>query len=292
MVEYAPVGVDKGLMLHYTTCPPPAGTKLKGHILLVHGFPQTSYQFRRVITPLADAGYQVIVPDYRGAGSSSKPWQGYTKDVMAKDLHTLVTKVLGINEKIHLVGHDIGSMIVHAYASQYPEDTASVCSGEAPLPGSQAYEWRKHSMGGWHYTFHSVPDLPELLVAGKEHIYLKHFYDRLSQNPNAISPEDVDVYAAAYSQPGALRCEFNCYRAFEEDAAINKQRVEDRGKCPVRCLSLWGAESYIDEAMAMEMAGEFYETAQYQGVKDCGHWIAEENPKGFVDAVLNWVEKE
>ena len=291
MVDDTPVGVEKGLMIHYTTCPPPPGTKSKGYILLVHGFPQTSYQFRRVITPLADAGYHVIAPDYRGAGGSSKPWQGYTKDVMARDLHTLVTKVLGITEKIHIVGHDIGAMISHAYAAQFPEETASICWGEAPLPGSQAYHWRKHSMGGWHYSFHNVPDLPELLVAGKEHIYLKHFYDRLSQNPTAISPEDVDVYAASYSQPGALRCGFNCYRAFEEDAAINTERVKAKGKCGVRCLSLWGAESYIDEAMATKMVGEFYQTAEYRGVKGCGHWIAEENPRDFVSSVLDWVEK-
>lgn len=99
-------------MLAVITCPPPDGVDAKGVILLVHGFPQTSYQFRRVITPLADAGYHVIAPDYRGAGSSGKPWVGFTKDVMAKDLHTLVTKHFEIIEKIHLVGHDIGGMIV------------------------------------------------------------------------------------------------------------------------------------------------------------------------------------
>jgi hypothetical protein len=37
----------------------------------IHGFPQTSYQFRNVVTPLSDAGYRVIAPDYRGAGQSS-----------------------------------------------------------------------------------------------------------------------------------------------------------------------------------------------------------------------------
>ena len=291
MVEDIPVGVEKGLMIHYTTCPPPPDVKSKGTILLIHGFPQTNYQFRRVITPLADAGYKIIAPDYRGAGGSSKPWDGYTKAAMARDLHTLVTKVLNINEPIHVVGHDIGAMVSHAYAMQFPDDTASICWGEAPLPGSQAYHNRKHSMGGWHYTFHSVPDLPELLVAGKEHIYLKHFYDRLSQNPTAISTEDIDVYAAAYSQPGALRCGFNCYRAFEEDAAMNNKWKEEKGKCAVRCMALWGAESYIDEASANAMVGEFYQTVQYRGVKGCAHWIAEENPKDFVESVLNWVEK-
>ena len=278
-------------MIHYVTCPPPERTESKGTILLVHGFPQTWYQFRHVITPLADGGYTVVVPDYRGAGASGKPWEGYTKDVMARDLHTLVTSEFGIKDKIHLVGHDIGGMIVHAYAFRYPEGVASVCWGECPLLGSEFYHQRKHSMGGWHYNFHNVPDLPELLVQGRERVYLKHFYDRLSQNPEAISNDDLGVFAEAYAQPGALRCGFNCYRAFEEDAVINAKWLEERGKIQLPCLSLWGGRSYQDEAGALSMLSDYYANVSYQGVKGSGHWIAEEKPKEFVKAILGWVAK-
>lgn len=278
-------------MIHYVQCAPPEGIQTKGTILLIHGFPQTWYQFRRVITPIADAGYHVIVPDYRGAGGSGKPWEGYTKNIMAKDLHTLVTKILGIKEKVHVVGHDIGGMIAHAYANLYPEVTASACWGECPLLGSPMYYERKHSMGGWHYTFHNVPDLPELLVAGRERIYLKHFYDRLSQNPEAISNDDLGVYAQAYAQPGALRCGFNCYRAFEEDAEINNNWVKEKGKCKVRCLALWGGKSYFSEEAVTKSVGEYYENVIYGDIKGAGHWVAEEKPKLFIEAVLNWVAK-
>ena len=189
------------------------------------------------------------------------------------------------------VGHDIGGMIAHAYATCYPEGTASVCWGEAPLPGSAAFYDRRASMGAWHYTFHNVPDLPELLVAGKEKIYLKHFYDRLSQNPSAISQDDLEVFAQAYAQPGALRCGFNTYRAFEEDAAMNNNWTKERGQCKVPCLALWGAKSYQTEATALDMVGGYYEHVSYEGIKGAGHWIAEEKPKAFVSAVLKWVEK-
>lgn len=68
-------GEDIGL--NYIECPPAA--KQKGVILLIHGFPQTSYQFRHIINPLAHAGYHVVAPDYRGVGHSSKPNRGYEK---------------------------------------------------------------------------------------------------------------------------------------------------------------------------------------------------------------------
>lgn len=106
-LELSSPSAEPGVMIHYISCPPPDDTPSKGTVLLVHGFPQTSYQFRRIITPLSDKGYHVVAPDYRGAGASSKPWNGYTKQSMATDLHTLMQK-LGHTDKIHLVGHDIG----------------------------------------------------------------------------------------------------------------------------------------------------------------------------------------
>lgn len=98
---------EAGVIIDYIYCPPPQSVVPRGTVLLIHGFPQTSYQFRRAITPLAKKGWHVIVPNYRGAGGSSKPWNGYTKQEMARDLHTLVVGRLGVRQQVH-VGHDIG----------------------------------------------------------------------------------------------------------------------------------------------------------------------------------------
>lgn len=100
-------GGEPGIKIHYVSCKPPPDEQKKGTILLIHGFPQTWYQFRRVITPISNAGYHVIVPDYRGAGESTKPSQEqavFTKAVMAEDLHLLLTQHLNITEKVHIVG--------------------------------------------------------------------------------------------------------------------------------------------------------------------------------------------
>ncbi|KAK3065667.1 hypothetical protein LTS18_002551, partial [Coniosporium uncinatum] len=78
------------LRLYYTDTKPPTASSPKGTILLLHGFPQTSHQFRHVLSPLAAAGYRVLAPDYRGAGRSSKPPGDapvYRKSVMAADMH-------------------------------------------------------------------------------------------------------------------------------------------------------------------------------------------------------------
>ena len=72
-------------------------------VLLIHGAPQTGYAWRKVVPTLVAAGYQVVVPDYRGAGASTKPRDGYDKWTMAGDLHHLVRKELGIYEPLSVV---------------------------------------------------------------------------------------------------------------------------------------------------------------------------------------------
>lgn len=181
-------------------------------------------------------------------------------------------------------------MIVHAYASQFPDDTASVIWGECPLPGTSVYDATKTSLQLWHFTFHNVPDLPESLIQGREKLYLKHFYDRLAVNPAAISEYDLGVYAEAFSAPGAMRAGLNLYRTFEQDAVHNTTLVADRGKSAVRCLALWGEQSFADRDAALDMAGTFYERVEFRAVAGCGHWIAEEKPGEFVDAVVEWID--
>lgn len=134
----------------YTDSHPSSSAAYKGTILLIHGFPQTSYQFRHVIPLLSDAGYWVIAPDYRGTGQSSRIPAGpsaFRKTQMAADLHTLLHDHLGVKGEVHVMGHDIGGMIAHAYAARFPDDTASVIWGECPLPGTSFYDEVKGTVG-------------------------------------------------------------------------------------------------------------------------------------------------
>lgn len=281
---------DPEVRIFYTECLP-TSSKPKGTMLLIHGFPETSYQFRHVIVPLAEAGYHIIAPDYRGHGYSSKPPSGYTKDIISQDLFKLVTEHLGIKDKIHVVGHDIGGMIAHAYVAQFPDHVASLNWGECPLPGTTYYDDAKHTAGLWHFDFQAQTDIAVALTTGKEKIYLKHFYDRLLQNQSAITNADLDFYTTQYSAAGGLNAAFTSYRMFEEDAKHNRAWREKNGKVKVRSCVMSG-EHVFTTARALEMAEEFYEGPEKIVIEGCGHYLAEENPKEFVRKVLEFVEKE
>ena len=287
----AVVDETSNVRIHYIESPAPEAKDSRGTILLIHGFPQTSYQFRHVINPLSDAGYRVIAPDYRGAGDSSKPKLGYDKVTMATDLHTLIREHLGEKRAIHIVGHDIGGMVAHAYATQFQSDVASVMWGECPLPGGKPYESGfKDSPGMWHFKFHQQLDLPELLTQGRERIYIKSFYDRLCFNPTGITPRDVDHYGSSFAQPGGMRAGFECYRAFDQDSKDNQEWLEKNGKSKVPACALSGDHSLLCE-IADEQTKQFYNTTENWKIESSGHWCAEENPQDFVRKVLDWTKK-
>jgi pimeloyl-ACP methyl ester carboxylesterase len=266
---------------------------LKATILLIHGFPQTSHQFRHVLPLLTSQGYRCIAPDYRGSGRSSKHHTGFRKTTMAADMIALLDK-LDITEPVHVIGHDIGGMVAFSLASRFPERVRSVCWGECPLPGTETYrrDRTEHAVQQFHFIFHAVADLPEALVAGRERVYVSHFLNKITYNLAAFSEADIDTYAAAYAEPGALRCAFGVYRAFEKDAEENRAWIEAEGKCHVPTMIVSGDSSrHLDEAreMALEVTQE--EVLQQSVVEGAAHYLAEESPGGFVEAVLPFLEK-
>src|SRR6188472_966665 len=101
-------------------------------LLLVHGWPQTWYQFRLVMPALA-RDFQVVAVDQRGIGLSDKPEDGYDTGTLADDLVALMD-ALG-HERFALVGVDTGMLIGYALAADHPGRVARVALGEAPLPG-------------------------------------------------------------------------------------------------------------------------------------------------------------
>ncbi|MGW2938887.1 alpha/beta fold hydrolase [Streptomyces sp. NPDC001156] len=107
--------------IHYVTAgTPPSNGRDDRTIVLLHGWPQTWWEFRYIIEPLHSDGWFVVAPDYRGAGGSSKPESGYDKQTMAGDIKALLDH-LGVMNPITLVGHDLGMLVGYAYATPLSE---------------------------------------------------------------------------------------------------------------------------------------------------------------------------
>lgn len=278
--------IEPGLRLHHVTAEP-AGPAPRT-VVLLHGFPQTWWEWQHVIPPLTAAGFRVVAPDYRGAGHSWRPAGGYDKRTMARDVHELLHTHLGIHEPVVLVGHDIGLMVAYAYAQEYRADVSHLVTVDAPLPGTAVFDTVRHDPRVWHFAFHGARDVAEMLVAGRERAYLQAFFNARSSDPSAIPDADFDRYVAAYSAPGAMRAGFEVYRAFDQDAEDNRAALARNGKLTVPVLAVGGGTSTTG-GLAEDMMREVAEDVT--GVRPPGtaHWIPEENPAALADAVLRFI---
>jgi pimeloyl-ACP methyl ester carboxylesterase len=274
--------IEPGLRLHYVT----AGDGPRTMVLL-HGFPQTWWQWRHVIPALVDGGLRVVAPDYRGAGHSWRPPGGYDKRTMADDIQRLLREHLAIEGPIVLVGHDIGLMVAYAYVQAYRNEVSHLVIADAPLPGTAVFDRLRSDPRVWHFAFHGARDVPEMLVAGRERQYLQAFFNARCFDPSAIGDEDLDVYASAYSAPGAMRAGFEVYRAFDQDVEDNRGALAHNGRLTVPVLAM-GGEISTSGPVVEEMMREVAEDVTGVRVPRTAHWVAEENPEAFVRAVLEF----
>ncbi len=266
----------EGVRLHYVI----AG---RGDpVVLLHGWPQTWYEWRRIIPALAEK-YTVIAPDLRGLGDSSKPPGGYDKRTVANDIYLLVRK-LGF-ERIYLVGHDWGGPTAYAYAAAHPADVRKLAILDVSIPNAA---WEKFPMfnrrGTWHLTFHGVRDLPEAIIEGRERTYLNWFYRTAAYNPGAITEAEIDEYVRCYSAPGGLRAGFEYYRAILTDIEHNKENAKSRLKMPVLAL---GGDRGFGQAPLMSMR-ELAADVRGGVIENCGHWIVEEQTEYLTQQLLTF----
>jgi pimeloyl-ACP methyl ester carboxylesterase len=111
-------------------------------LLLIHGFPELGYSWRKVMVPLADAGYHVMAPDQRGYGRSGGTDVAYDDDLApfatlnrVRDMLAL-TSALGHRSLAGVVGHDFGSPVAGWCALTRPDVFRSVVMMSAPFAGT------------------------------------------------------------------------------------------------------------------------------------------------------------
>jgi pimeloyl-ACP methyl ester carboxylesterase len=276
--------IEPGLRLHYVQAGAPGQT-----VILLHGFPQTWWEWRFVIPGLVAAGYRVVAPDYRGAGHSWHPAGGYDKRTMATDIYRLLREHLDIKAPVALVGHDLGLMVAYAYAQQYRDAVSHLVVMDAPLPGTAIFDRLRTDPRLWHFGFHAARDVAEMLLAGRERAYLQAFFNARIFNTAAITEEDLSLYTAAYSAPGAMRAGLEVYRAFDRDVEDNRDFLKQNGKLTIPVLATFAAISNSGP-LVEEMMHEVAENVKGFRVPESAHWIAEENPQALTDGLLKFLQ--
>ena len=253
-------------------------------LVLLHGIPQTWYEWRHIIPQLAKH-YTVIAPDLRGLGDSSHPAGGYDKKTMSDDIWRLLQS-LGVS-RFFLVGHDWGGPTAFSLAAQHPEAVSKLAILDVAIPGDGA----DFSQNGrrWHHALFRTLDLPEqLFIGGREHLIINWLFDNYGYLPNCISEDDRREYLRTYIKPGAMRAMFSIYRALPQDAADNQAMLAARGKLKMPVLALGGSKSFGRGLETLESLQRVAEDVRGGLVPDSGHWVCEEQPEFITGELLKF----
>ena len=282
-----------GVRMHYVTNGE-AGGEAGGEgppLVLLHGWPQTWYEWAEVMPALAEE-HTVIAVDLPGLGDSEGEPPSYDKRTLARYVHGLVSEELGY-DSINLGAHDLGAGVGYQYAAQYPDEVREYAHMDYPLPGP-AIDAAQYEDLSWHIALHRQEGLPEALTEGREREYLERFYPQVAAAPDSIPEEAVGEYARTYSQPGKMSAGFELYRTLDEDTEDNIESAKKPLEMPVLVMS-GTAGPYEGTDAGKFTAGTVRAVASdvsSVGVPDAGHYLPEENPEFVADELLRFFSED
>ncbi len=259
-------------------------------VILLHGFPEFWYGWRRQIPALVEAGYRVWVPDQRGYNESDKPEgiAAYAIDKLSADVIGLMDAA-GV-EKATVIGHDWGAGVAWWTAMAYPDRVAKLIVLNV-LHGSVMQANLRKNLGqlwkSWYIFFFQIPWLPEKLM-GLNHWQAAARGLAGSSRPGTFSEAELDQYRHAWSRPKAFTSMINWYRALIQKPPPTPADV----RIHVPTLVLWGAK---DKFLSREMAHEsmaYCDDGRLVYFEEATHWVQHEEVTKVNELILHFLRNK
>ena len=258
-----------GIRLHYASWPEArADAPL---VLLLHGFPEFWYSWRRQLTALGEAGYRVVAPDLRGYGRSDKPrgLDAYRIERLADDVAELIA-ALGASEA-SVVGHDWGGMVAWWHAMRHPEQVSTLSVLNCPHPADQPRmmsdpaQLRRSS----YMLFFQLPRLPERVIAAGDHARIRRILRDEPITPGAFTDEDIQRHVDALD-PASITAGLNYYRAYLRRGPSLREQLRP---IDVPTQVLWGtADRYLGVEYAAPPTRWVWDV-RVEKLEGYSHWV-------------------
>ena len=269
-----------GAQLHYVS----AGAS-GSPVLLIHGWPETWWAFRKVI-PLLAAAHRVFAVDLRGFGDSSTADGSYDAATSAEDMHHLVQR-LGAGP-VHVLCQDLSAGPGFRFAATHPADVLSFTAVEAALPGYGLEMLADVAHGGsWHVGFLAAPGIPEILLPGHERQLLARWaYPMMTAVKDAVTDGDIDEFARTYARPDGWRGSEGLYQSIFTDNGQTRELAKSQ-PLAVPVLTVDGVNAPFTEQTFRQVAAGKVTSVRLGGV---GHLVAQEAPEALSAAILEFTE--
>lgn len=257
-------------------------------VILIPGFPETWYAWRKVMPALA-AEHTVIAVDPPGVGGSSVPGSGYEARAIGDRLSELI-ETLGIS-RASVIGHDLGGWSAYAFARFHPDQADHLAILDAGVPGfglERRLDFSKAGRGSlWHLVAFMQEGIADRFFEGKEGELVESFLRPSAAAPGTFDDGALEEYVRAYSRPGRLDAALGQYRAFYEDVADNRAGGAPRLSLPV--LALGGERSRgTEDARQLQPVARDVRGGVVPGA---GHFVMEEQPGLVADRLLSFLDR-
>jgi pimeloyl-ACP methyl ester carboxylesterase len=266
-----------------------------GPVVLVHGWPESKRIFAKVVEPLVDAGFEVVVPDLRGFGDSDVGPSGDPYgDVPshARDVHALVHDHLGHGSAV-LVGGDLGGPVIQDLALRFPGFCERMVLFNSPLPfvkGAMDGLRTRPPMEAADYFLRQGTDADalaaELTTPEQRRRYIATFYtSRFWAHPGGFTTDDVAFHCEPFEDGAKLRASFRPYESTFSDAARSEPALLQVNP-DVRCVILFGTSDHVLYPDFDRMAAVVF--PDHVGpflLRDCGHFVPWEAPHALVSTI-------
>ncbi len=241
-------------------------------VLLLHGFPQTSYTWRHQLPALAEAGFLAVAPNQRGYSPGARPEGAahYATELLVADAIG-IADALG-RPRFHLVGHDWGGQLAWLLAANHPHrvETLTVLSRPHPRAFAEAMksDAQQAHRSRHHRAFQDL-DSARLLLEDDARRLRRSFQDQ------GVADADIEAYLSRLASEEALDAALNWYRsAGTSTLALVGANV---GNIEVPTLYLWGDEDATVGRAAAEATADCVD-ADYRMhvVEGAGHFLTDQ----------------
>ena len=270
-----------GLTFHVRTAGPARGEL----VILLHGFPESSYEWRKTMPALARAGYRVVAPDLRGYSPGARPLE-----VTQYNLLMFVSDVLALADhlrapRFHLVGHDVGGLVAWGTAQFFGLRVKSLTALSVPHPGAFAEQLAdpdscQSEASAWY------ADVMPLDAAQKQ---LDDEDSLLRQVWSEREPDAAEEYERLLGTPAALDGALNVWRA-------NFVNGQPQGALPIPVLVptlylLGDRDPYNCPEAEPSTKRLTWAPYRFELLEGVGHWIPEDAADAFNRLLLSHLRR-
>ena len=264
-------------------------------ILFLHGFPDYSYSWRHQIKAFSKTN-QVIVPDLLGYNLSAKPL-GLDAYTLSSLVHCVVNFINKLNlSNIILVGHDWGGLIAWTLASYYPKyfEKLIIINAPHPIILKNLLSSNEAQQKASEYIKLFLSSKACEMLRQNNYFLLKETFINKGLKKGFITPEDVEQYESAWSQPLALECMLNYYKASffidKNQHLVFNHGLEDMKPLHVPTRVIWGE---WDKALLIENLDglhDWVEELEIIRIPEKTHWIIHEDSNAINQFLKEFID--